>query len=169
MDAQYDMLKTNHSCRSMLTMETYDTTNNTSMSSGASLDVDVHGLTQTKHVRPYHRNRDSDDFHSRSYSGDSCNSFGESFMMEESFAFGESFTCYENGCSSNMPDRYRSDESLPARLPVDISSILIIEEDCEDANFREREHEQEFGVDNHKENTLPIVPVIAVLPLNIQI
>jgi hypothetical protein len=139
-------------------METLDTTNNNSISSGASLDMDVHGLPQTKHLRSNQRNGEFDEYHGRSSSGDSCNSFGESFMMEESFAFGESFTGYENGYN-NTNGRYHPEESLPTRLPVDISSILIIEEDCEDSHLIEMGDGQEITTENRTGiESLTVIP-----------
>ena len=145
MDPSYDHYKSHDSSnRSILTMETNDTTNNTSISSGVSLDMDVHGeLTrETSHHLCHrtdhpnnHRNMGEfeKEYHARcgDISGDSFDTFGESFMMD-SFANGESFasSSYYNYEPSSA--RYPQQRIVPSRLTEEMASFLMIEEECED-------------------------------------
>ena len=142
MDPSYDCYKCHDSsCRSMMTMETNDTTNNTSISSGVSLDMDVHGLTRgTSHDLSQrsnhpHNTRIMGDFEKEYHvrcgesNGDSIDTFGESFMMD-SFANGESFA--SSSCCNYEPNRFQHQRTMPSRLTEDLSSILIIEEENED-------------------------------------
>ena len=118
-----DFLKGN-STHSIYTMETDDVTNQSSSSDilGASLDMDRHGLARTNHLRTNQRG-----YHHRG--GDSQDGFGESFMLEDSFALGESFSCYEDG--GVLPESCRR---LTRERP-DISSVLVIEEDEEEKSL----------------------------------
>jgi hypothetical protein len=87
-----------------------------------------------------HSNRTTGDFekeyHSRcgDSSGDSFDTFGESFMMD-SFANGESFA--SSSFYSYEPSRYQNQRTSPSRLTEEMSSILIIEEECEDTYAHE--------------------------------
>lgn len=132
-----DLLKgnSNHSIR---TMDTEDVTNQSSVSSdlGASLDLDRHGgLARTNHLRTILRGNNY-------RVGDSQDGLGESFMLEDSFALGESFCCFED--SGGTPESPR--KSMRDR--PDISSILVIEEDEEDTT-------QELeGKDEHDESIM---------------
>jgi hypothetical protein len=105
------------------TMETDDVTNESSTSSGlgASLDMDVHGFSRTSHIRTNQRGQ-----HHYHRFGDSQDGLGESFMLEDSFAMGESFSCFEeSGTVHDGPRRF-------IRERPDIATILAIEEDDED-------------------------------------
>jgi hypothetical protein len=170
MDPSFDQYKSNHSsCCSIATTETYDITNNTSTSSGVSLDMDVHGLAETsRHCnRSSHpNNRTVGDFEKERHvrdvsSGDSFNNFGESFMMEDSFAYGESFStsCYNDNARYNNKDfnidRYKhQQQDALSKLSVDISSILFIEEECEDACLQEMEREKEVTTELLTSNSI---------------
>jgi hypothetical protein len=105
------------------TMETDDVTNESSTSSGlgASLDMDVHGFSRTSHIRANQRGQ-----HHCHRFGDSQDGFGESFMLEDSFAMGESFSCYDE-CGTGHDGQRRFIRERP-----DIATILAIEEDDED-------------------------------------
>jgi hypothetical protein len=142
MEPSYEQCKSNDSsCRSMMTMETYDTTNSASISSGVSLDMDVHGITWA--TSPHLCNRSNHpssnrvmeeaekEYHARcgDGSGDSFNTFGESFMMD-SFANSESFAS-SSFCNYDSCGRYQQQRTAPIRSTEDFSSILIIEEECE--------------------------------------
>ena len=121
-------------------METCDTTNNTSISSGVSLDMDVHGMAwaTSRHLcnRSNHPSNDritgeiEKEYHVRcaDSSGDSFNTFGESSMMD-SFANGESFA--STGFSNYESNRYQQ-RHTSTQTTDDFSSILVIEEECED-------------------------------------
>jgi hypothetical protein len=137
-DYACDPLKWHHSTHSMATMETDDVTNNTSTSSGASLDVDVHGLTRTNHLQSSQQGKGYTDFHVRA--GDSYDGFGESFMMEESFAYGESFTCNDDGCNF-LEQRHH----VISRQ--DIASVVVIEEDDEETTQLEEDKGETHGRD----------------------
>ena len=64
-------------------------------------------------------------------------------MLEESFAQGESFSCFEEGVGfSESPRR-------PFRERPDISSVLVIEED-EDSEVQELQEEEEEDEDESK-------------------
>ena len=118
-------------------METNDTTNNTSISSGVSLDIDEHGLARTSNHHLGHRSNHPNNFrimgefekecHVRcaDSNGESFDTFGESFMMD-SFANGDSFA------SNYEPSRYQQQRAASTKLMEDLSSILVIEEECED-------------------------------------
>lgn len=153
--------QSSNSCRSLTTMDAYDVTNHTSTTSSyndnnnsdTSLDMDLHGFTQHNNkilsssaILPTRSN------HYCHNNNDSSNNFGESFMMEDSFAYSgdnnESFT----NCNYNENDgdayynsknnlrypqqQYNNIISAPFIKPLssanDISTILIIEEECED-------------------------------------
>jgi hypothetical protein len=64
-------------------------------------------------------------------SGDSFNTFGESFMMD-SFANGESFA--SSSFCNYESNRYHQRRNVSSKLTDDMSSILIIEEECEDTH-----------------------------------
>ena len=126
-----------------MTLETNDTTNNTSVSSGISLDMDVHGelvRATGHHPRQFSSHPSSNgimvdfekEYHVRceENNGDSFNTFGDSFMMD-SFANGESFT--SSTFYNHEPSRYCQQRYAPSRLADEMSSILIIEEESEDA------------------------------------
>jgi hypothetical protein len=111
------------------------------MSSGVSLDMDVHGMTWAASPHLCHRSNHpynnkimgetERDYHVRcgDSSGDSFNTFGESFMMD-SFANGESFA--SSGYNNYESSRYQQQRTAPTRSTEDFSSILIIEEESED-------------------------------------
>lgn len=135
------------SSESVCTEETDDATNQSSTSSflGASLDLDVHGLGRTGHLR--HNQRDH-----HLQAGDSQDGFEESFMLEESFAMGESFAVGESFSFYDENGVAQTSSRRPARERFDISSALAIkdddehevlelEEDKADASMHELEHQ----------------------------
>jgi hypothetical protein len=129
-----DFLKESSS-HSICTMETdtdvtYQSSSSSNMLLGASLDLDRHSA-RTNHHRT----------NQRGYlrGGDSQDGFGESFMLDESFALGEPFSCYEDG--GGLSETTRRQVTAMRERP-DLSSVLVIEEDGED-NVHELDKEEE--------------------------
>lgn len=114
-----EFLKEN-SVHTVCTMDTDDLTNRSASSSdflGASLDLDRHGARANIHQRTSQRG------YIRGAEYHDC--LGDSLLMEESFAFGESFSCCEDGGCFLENQR---GHTFALRLRPDISSVLAIEE-----------------------------------------